>query len=168
MRERQRDKGRLTDIVEYSDNIIELLENMTFEQFVKDKRTYYAVMKNVEVVGEAAYMLTKAFKKAHVEIPWNVVQGMRHVIVHDYANITSETLYDTAVNNIPELRNQVARYLCEVNWDEWAKSEDSCPEMDDSDREKNIELARKMKLDNISTELISKYTGLNAEEISAL
>lgn len=168
MRERQRDKGRLTDIVEYSDNIIELLENMTFEQFVKDKRTYYAVMKNVEVVGEAAYMLTKAFKKAHVEIPWNVVQGMRHVIVHDYANITSETLYDTAVNNIPELRNQVARYLCEVNWDEWAKSEDSFPEMDDSDREKNIELARKMKLDNISTELISKYTGLNAEEISAL
>lgn len=141
---------------------------MTFEQFVKDKRTYYAVMKNVEVVGEAAYMLTKAFKKAHVEIPWNVVQGMRHVIVHDYANITSETLYDTAVNNIPELRNQVARYLCEVNWDEWAKSEDSFPEMDDSDREKNIELARKMKLDNISTELISKYTGLNAEEISAL
>ncbi|MBQ3734654.1 MAG: DUF86 domain-containing protein [Bacteroidales bacterium] len=168
MRERQRDKGRLTDIVEYSDNIIELLENMTFEQFVKDKRTYYAVMKNVEVVGEAAYMLTKAFKKAHVEIPWNVVQGMRHVLVHDYANITSETLYDTAVNNIPELRNQVARYLCEVNWDEWAKSEDSFPEMDDSDREKNIELARKMKLDNISTELISKYTGLNAEEISAL
>lgn len=168
MRERQRDKGRLTDIVEYSDNIIELLENMTFEQFVKDKRTYYAVMKNVEVVGEAAYMLTKAFKKAHVEIPWNVVQGMRHVLVHDYANITSETLYDTAVNNIPELRNQVARYLCEVNWDEWAKSEDSFPEMDDSDREKNIELARKMKLDNISTELISKYTGLNTEEISAL
>ena len=54
MRERQRDKGRLEDIVEYSDNIIELLEGMTFEQFVKDKRTYYAIMKNVEVVGENA------------------------------------------------------------------------------------------------------------------
>jgi len=52
MREKQRDKGRLEDIVEYSDNINELLEDMTFEQFVKDKRTYYAVMKNVDVVGE--------------------------------------------------------------------------------------------------------------------
>lgn len=62
MREKQRDKGRLEDILEYSDNIIELLEGMTFEQFVKDKRTYYAIMKNVEVVGEASYMLTKAFK----------------------------------------------------------------------------------------------------------
>lgn len=54
MREKQRDKGRLEDILEYSDNIIELLEGMTFEQFVKDKRTYYAIMKNVEVVGENA------------------------------------------------------------------------------------------------------------------
>lgn len=62
MREKQRDKGRLEDILEYSDNIIELLEGMTFEQFVKDKRTYYAITKNVEVVGEASYMLTKAFK----------------------------------------------------------------------------------------------------------
>ena len=168
MRERQRDKGRLEDIVEYSDNIIELLEGVTFEQFVKDKRTYYAIMKNVEVVGEAAYMLTKAFKKAHVEIPWNIVQGMRHVLVHDYANITSETLYDTAVNNIPVLRNQVAKYLTDINWDEWTQSEDSFPEMDDSVRKRNIELARKMKSDGISIELISKYTGLNADEISAL
>lgn len=168
MRERQRDKGRLEDILEYSDNIIELLEDMTFEQFVKDKRTYYAIMKNVEVVGEAAYMLTKAFKKAHVEIPWNIVQGMRHVLVHDYANITSETLYDTAVNNIPELRNQVAKYLAEINWDEWAQSEDPFSEMDDSVRKNNIEVARKMKSDNISIELISKYTGLNADEISSL
>lgn len=168
MREKQRDKGRLEDILEYSDNIIELLEGMTFEQFVKDKRTYYAIMKNVEVVGEASYMLTKAFKKAHSEIPWNVVQAMRHVLVHDYANITSETLYDTAVNNIPELRNQVAKYLTDINWDEWAQSEDSFPEMDDSVRENNIELARKMKSDNISIELISKYTGLNADEISSL
>lgn len=168
MREKQRDKGRLEDILEYSDNIIELLEGMTFEQFVKDKRTYYAIMKNVEVVGEASYMLTKAFKKAHSEIPWNVVQGMRHVLVHDYANITSETLYDTAVNNIPELRNQVAKYLTDINWDEWAQSEDSFPEMDDSVRENNIELARKMKSDNIPIELISKYTGLNADEISSL
>lgn len=168
MREKQRDKGRLEDIVEYSDNINELLEDMTFEQFVKDKRTYYAVMKNVEVVGEAAYMLTKAFKKAHVEIPWNIVQGMRHVLVHDYANITSETLYDTAVNNIPELRNQVARYLTEINWDEWAQSEDNLLETDDSVQDKNIDLARKMKSDNISIELISKYTGLNVNEILTL
>ena len=68
----------------------------TFETFVADKLTYYSVMKNVEVVGEAAYMLSKAFKKAHSKTPWKTVQGMRHVLVHDYANVVAATLYDTA------------------------------------------------------------------------
>lgn len=69
-------------------------------------------MKNVEIVGEAAYMLSKAFKKAHPETPWKLVQGMRHVLVHDYANIVSATLYETAVNDIPALRKQVMQYPC--------------------------------------------------------
>ena len=75
----------MEDIVEYSSNVTNLIEGYSLESLVADKRTYYSVMKNVEVVGEAAYMLTKAFKKSHPEIPWKVVQGMRHVLVHDYA-----------------------------------------------------------------------------------
>ena len=64
MRERARDKGRLEDIVEYSANVMMFIKGYTFESLISDKRTYYSVMKNVEVVGEAAYMLTKAFKLA--------------------------------------------------------------------------------------------------------
>ena len=120
MRERARDKGRLEDILEYSDNVTTLIDGYTLEAFVKDKRTYYSVMKNVEVVGEAAYMLSKAFKKAHPATPWKTVQGMRHVLVHDYANVVSTTLYDTAVNGIPELRRQVEKYLTETDWEAWA------------------------------------------------
>jgi uncharacterized protein with HEPN domain len=62
MRERARDKGRLQDIIEYSKNVTMLIDGYSFESLVSDKRTYYSVMKNVEIVGEAAYMLTKAFK----------------------------------------------------------------------------------------------------------
>ena len=64
MRERARDKGRLTDIIEFSNNVTMLIEGYTYDKFVADKRTYYSVMKNVEVVGEAAFMLTKAFGSA--------------------------------------------------------------------------------------------------------
>ena len=71
-------------------------------------------MKNIEVVGEAAYMLTKAFKKAHPEIPWKVVQGMRHVLVHDYANVVSATLYDTAVNDMIPLHQQIERKVVRI------------------------------------------------------
>lgn len=87
MRERDRDKGRLQNIIDYSDNVIMLIRGYSFEDFLADKRTYYSVMKNVEIVGEAAYMLTNDFKDAHPKTPWKVVQGMRHVLVHDYANI---------------------------------------------------------------------------------
>ncbi len=73
MRERARDRGRLEDIIEYSTNVTNLIEGYSLEALIADKRTYYSVMKNIEVVGEAAYMLTKAFKKSHSEIPWKVV-----------------------------------------------------------------------------------------------
>ena len=119
MRERARDKGRLLDIIEYSNNVTMLIEGYTYDKFVADKRTYYSVMKNVEVVGEAAFMLTKAFKEAHPTTPWNVVQGMRHVLVHDYATIDARELYNTAVNDMLPLCKQIEAYLAETNWDEW-------------------------------------------------
>lgn len=124
MRERTRDKGRLEDILSYSDNVIKLIEGFTPDSFEADIRTYYAVMKNVEIVGEAAYMLTTEFKDSHPETRWSVVQGMRHVLVHGYANVIPYTLYDTAVNGIPELREQVSRYLAETNWEEWEAEEE--------------------------------------------
>ena len=52
MRERARDRGRLEDIIEYANNVTMLIEGYTLEALVNDKRTYYAVMKNVEIVGE--------------------------------------------------------------------------------------------------------------------
>ena len=119
MREKARDKGRLEDILDYSANVIEMIEGVSFEMLKTDKRTYYAVMKNVEIVGEAAYMLTKDFKQAHPDTPWKVIEGMRHILVHDYANIDVEGLYDVAVNDIPILREQVQNYLSQTDWDEW-------------------------------------------------
>ena len=168
MRERSRDKGRLEDIIEYSTNVTNLIEGYSLEALIADKRTYYSVMKNIEVVGEAAYMLTKAFKISHPEVPWKVVQGMRHVLVHDYANVVSATLYDTAVNDMQPLRQQVERYLTETDWDEWQSMADDYEDTADDVRKTNIENARKMKELGSDTAFISQVTGLTAEEIEAL
>ena len=119
MREKARDRGRLEDILDYSANVIEMIEGVSFDMFVADKRNYYAVMKNVEIVGEAAYMLTKDFKQAHPDTPWDLIAGMRHILVHDYGNITNSMLYRAAVNDIPILREQVQNYLSQTDWDEW-------------------------------------------------
>lgn len=165
MRERARDKGRLKDIIEYSDNVARFINGYSFESFVADKMIYYSVMKNVEIVGEAAYMLSKTFKKAHPTTPWKTVQGMRHVLVHDYAHIVSETLYDTAVNGIPELREQVAKYLADTDWEAWETLPD---EFEDSVDENLARTARKMKAKGYSVADISDITGLTAEEIEKL
>lgn len=162
MRERARDKGRLEDIIEYSNNVTMLINGHTLKSFVEDKSTYYSVMKNVEIVGEAAYMLSKAFKKAYPATPWKIVQGMRHVLVHDYATIDDKELYNTAVNGIPELRRQVERYLADTDWDAWVSLPD---DFEDTADDATLKLARQMKADGIPTENITKYTGLTADEI---
>lgn len=110
-------------------------------------------------------MLSKAFKKAHPETPWQVVQGMRHVLVHDYVNVVSATLYDTAVNGIPELRDQVAKYLADTDWEAWVSAPD---DFDESVDEEMMGLARRMKADGLTAEQIERYTGLTAEEIEKL
>lgn len=122
MREKARDKGRLDDIIEFSDNVASLISDFDYDSFIHDKRTYYAVMKNVEIVGEAAYMLSKEFKEAHPSTPWKVVQGMRHVLVHDYANVVPKILWGTATHDIPILREQVKKYLSEMDWDKWSST----------------------------------------------
>jgi len=165
MRERARDKGRLEDILEYSENVTRFINGHTFETFVADRAIYYSVMKNVEIVGEAAYMLSKAFKEAHLATPWKIVQGMRHVLVHDYATIDDKELYNTAVNGIPELREQVEKYLAETDWEAWESAPD---DYEDSVDEEMAKLARRMKADGLMPELITKYTGLTAEEIEKL
>jgi len=165
MRERARDKGRLEDIIEYSNNVTMLIEGYSFEALVADKRTYYSVVKNIEVVGEAAYMLTKAFKKAHPATLWKMVQGMRHVLFHDYATIDDRELYNTAVNDMQPLRQQIERYLAETDWDEWNSLPD---EFDDTNKEDLVKAARRMKVKCYAIKDIAEITGLTAEEIEGL
>ena len=121
MRERVRDKGRLEDIRHYSEIAENIVKEMSYNDFVNDVRSYFAVMKTVEIVGEAAYMLTKEFKDTHPETPWDILQGMRHILVHGYASVNALTLYETTINNIPELRKQVEKYLEETDWKLWAE-----------------------------------------------
>jgi uncharacterized protein with HEPN domain len=168
MRERVRDKGRLEDIVEHCINVTMLIEGYSLEELIADKRTYYAVMKNVEIVGEASYMLTKAFKEAHPNTPWKVVQGMRHVLVHDYANIVSETLYDTAINSIPELRKQVERYLDDTDWDAWEATEEPTETDKPEAKDSIMNIVQKMKAKGYPIEDIADITGLSLEVIKEL
>lgn len=103
MREPARDKGRVEDILEAADYIKQFTDGVQFPSFLSNKLLYFAVLKNVEIVGEAAYMLSSEFKVAHPDLPWSQMIKMRHVLVHGYASILPEVLWETATKEIPEV-----------------------------------------------------------------
>ena len=168
MRERARDKGRLEDIIEYSNHVTQFMEGVSFEELTSNNLLYYAVMKNVEVVGEAAFMLTKAFKAEHPQTPWKMIESMRHILVHDYTNIIPRILWGTATNDIPELRKQVETYLTETDWAEWENGEDLFNDPQDAVYKSIVGMARNMRARGMSSQEIAEITGLSYLEIAEL
>lgn len=111
MREPARDKERLLHMLEAISNIRDFSQGISQEALFSDKMRYFAVVKNIEIIGEAAHMLTEDFRSSHSELPWKAIIGMRNVIVHDYINIHEELLWDTIQNDLGPLEDQVREYL---------------------------------------------------------
>ena len=158
----------MEDIVEYSCHVTELVKGTDFDEFDSDMRVFYAVMKNVEIVGEAAFMLTKAYKAEHPETPWKMIESMRHILVHDYSNVIPRILWGTATNDIPTLREQAERYLAETDWEKWVAEEDLFNDVEDLFDKRLVGMARNMKAKGYSTEEIAEITGLSEIEIMEL
>lgn len=166
MRENVRDRDRLEHIVEAIDNIFKYTDGKTFQQLNDDTMLFYATVKNIEIMGEAVYKLTHAFCHEHPETPWEEIAKMRHVLVHDYYMISTKEVWKVVQDDLKSLHEQITRYLAEVDWEKWEKSEVVIKE---SIAHKTlIQTAQRMKKDGLSINQISRYTGLTTEEIEGL
>ena len=76
---------------------------MTFEEFLSDPRTVDAVIRNFEIIGEAANRLPEEFKEKHSSIDWNRIRGFRNRIVHDYMGIDYEIVWQIKEHFLPLL-----------------------------------------------------------------
>ena len=75
------------DILESCYKIIEYTKGVSFEEFVVDSKTIDAVIRNFEIIGEAANRLPEEFKDLHQDIDWFRIRGFRNRIIHDYFGI---------------------------------------------------------------------------------
>ena len=166
MRENIRDRDRLEHIVEAIDRILAFADGKTKEELEDDDLKYYGIVKNIEIIGEATYMLTRAFCVQHPETPWEFIAKMRHVLVHDYYQIESREVWKVIHDDLHPLREQVAGYLVDTDWAEWEKNEVVITET--AAHKTLVQTARRMKKDGMTTQQISRYTGLTAEEIEGL
>lgn len=107
MREKIKDTTRLHHIIEAIDNIFEFTNDVSFDDYKSNKILRFAVIKNLEIIGEAAYLLTKSFKEEHSEIEWSNIIGMRHVLVHGYYQIKDEIVWATIQTELQPLKNQI-------------------------------------------------------------
>lgn len=169
MRERKRDKGRLEDILNCIDNVLQYIDGVTFETFVGDSMRYYAVMKNVEIIGEAANMLTRNFRKTNNDLPWRLIISMRNVLTHGYANVSDMKLWKTATEDLAPMKEAINRYLSDINWNEWEQGEDEYSEMDSDSYKQAIETAQRLKaMNKLSVEQVAEATGLAVKDVEEL
>ena len=166
MREPVRDHERLEHIIEAIDCILAFSDGKTEEELETDKLKFFGIVKNIEIIGEAAYKLTHTFQRQHPDTPWAFITKMRHVLVHDYYQIEPKEVWKVIQEDLHPLREQITRYLAETNWEEWEKNEVVIVE---SAVHKNIvQTARRMLKDGMDAKQISRYTGLSVEDIDAL
>ena len=166
MRENVRDRDRLEHIVEAIDRIVTFADGKTKEELEADDLKYYGIVKNIEIIGEATYMLTRAFCVQHPKTPWEFIAKMRHVLVHDYYQIEPREVWKVIRDDLHPLREQVAGYLADTDWDEWETNEVAITET--AAHKTLVQTARRMKKDGMTSQQISRYTGLTAEEIEGL
>ena len=88
-------------------------------ELIADDMRYYAIVKNLEIIGEAANMLSQDFCDTHPETQWKMIIKMRNYIVHEYFNIDNDVVWDVITKDLPELESQTKKYLSETNWEDW-------------------------------------------------
>lgn len=101
----------LTDMMEAIDAIAEYTNGMDYESFLKTRMARDAVVRNVQVLGEAANRVSKPFRDQHTSIEWMRIIRTRHILVHDYFGLDYEILWRIITVHLPPLRQAINHIL---------------------------------------------------------
>ena len=109
-------KGRdyrdfLHDILDAIKDIESFIDNLSYDEFVNDRKTLNAVIRSIEVIGEATKNLPGQIKEKHPDLPWKRMASMGDKLVHGYFGIDNKTLYRTAKEDIPTLKSSIQAIL---------------------------------------------------------
>jgi uncharacterized protein with HEPN domain len=102
-----KDRIRLQHLLDEAYEACSYVESISFDDFVQDGKTVRAVIRSIEVIGEAASKISLDLRKAHPDIPWQKIIGMRNRLIHVYFDIDYDVLWHTLKENIPSLIEHV-------------------------------------------------------------
>jgi uncharacterized protein with HEPN domain len=99
------------DIMLSADEAILFVEGMTFEDFRIDRKTVNAVIRSLEVIGEATKHVPDSFRNVHSGIPWRQMSGMRDRLIHGYFGVDLDIVWETVQQMLPTLREEIRKAL---------------------------------------------------------
>ena len=106
---KHRPKFLIEDIIDSGKKILSYTEGLNFEQFTKDSKTVDAVIRNFEIIGEAANRLPEDFKDKNLHIDWHRIKGFRNRIVHDYMGIDYSIVWEIRNTFLPKLLSDLKK-----------------------------------------------------------
>ena len=108
---RRSDKDLIADMLEAINRAVSYCAELDYAAFLQDTKTQDAVVRNIEILGEAAKNVSANLRERHREIPWKSVAGMRNRLVHDYFGVNWDIVWGVLVRDLPALSDQLTRVL---------------------------------------------------------
>ena len=101
----------LNDILDSIISIKEFLIGIDYDSFYADKKTQYAVIRALEIIGEASKKVPMEVRKIYTDIPWRSISGMRDKLIHDYFGVDIEVVWNTANTKILSLEDEIRKII---------------------------------------------------------
>lgn len=103
----------LGDIQESCEKVLRFTKGMTYKDFVHDELHFDAVLRNLEIIGEAVKNVSEETRGKHPQVKWRKIAGFRDIVAHEYFGVNEETVWDIVENEIPALLETVKTILKE-------------------------------------------------------
>lgn len=104
----------IEDIISAMDKALDFIKNMSYEEFTRDDKTVFAVVRALEIVGEAAKNIPGNVRTNYPEIPWKDMAGMRNKVIHEYFGVKLNIVWRTVKEEIPPLKPLFEKILKEL------------------------------------------------------
>jgi uncharacterized protein with HEPN domain len=101
------------DILKAMDDAVCFVKGMSYEAFLKDRKTVYATVRALEIIGEATKKIPNEVKEKHPQVPWKDMAGMRDKIIHAYFGVDMKRVWSTVNVDIPKLKPSFEKILKE-------------------------------------------------------